>query len=133
MAKVTVYDQGKNQNFWVNFDLKYGIINDGSLPQQLGYYIEVSTNMRYPDGTAMEMYAINQEADVPPAYPGWSDLTEMVEFFVEYYMDQSENIASSSSSSSESSASSASSISSSSVSSVSSASSHSSSSSSSIT
>jgi len=135
MATIYVFNEAENKTYTVTVDV-FGTVVDKllALPTDgdIDYYLRISTTMRKTvDNSAFPVSIVRTLDDVPPGYPTATDFTDLVENYIEYYMDESELGASTSSSSLSSVSSSSKSTSSSSSTSMSSFSSSSSSSSSS--
>lgn len=132
MATIYVFNEAENKTYTVTVDV-FGTVVDKllALPTDgdIDYYLKISTTMRKAvDNSAFPVSIIRTLNDVPPGYLAATDFTDLIENYIEYYMDESELGASTSSSSTSSKSSSSSSSTSSSSKSSSSTSSKSSSS-----
>ena len=97
MATIQVYHEENNRTYQVNVVLNRTLLSDGSGSAE--EYLLISTTIRKADGTAFGTYRVKDLTDVPPGYPTASDFTELVNDYIEYFMDQAQLGQSSSSSS----------------------------------
>ncbi len=105
MSQVQIYDDELNTYHTVTMDLRYSVLNDGSGESE--WYIVLSTSIPKLDGTSYAPSIIKTLDDVPPgSISPATTFTELMQWWILYYMTNSEFGMSSSSSSSYSSSSS---------------------------
>ncbi len=106
MAIVKIYEEESNKTYSVNFDLSKGILSPNVAdPNSIGkeeYYLLVYTDMKKYDGSSFGKYVIKSYADVPPLYSAATSFSDLVNGWVQYFIEQTELGMSSSSSSSSS-------------------------------
>ena len=99
MATIQVYHQEENRYYQITVSLATAVLPTDNTGQTTNY-LTVSTNMKYPDGTAFPVFRVVDLTDVPPGYtPPDADWTELINHYIEYFVDEAELGASSSSSS----------------------------------
>ena len=109
MATVPIYQEESNRTYQVNINLFASLLDndagDAGDPN-VDYYLKVTTNITMPDGTAFGEFLVRDLTDTPPGFATATDFTQLVNYYVEYFIEQSELTESSSNSSSSSSSSS---------------------------
>ena len=118
MATIKIYDQESSSTKKITFNIKNYVVT--GTPE---LFMVIATNIRKPDGTAIDDYIVRNGNDVPPGKSPTVNLNTLCKYWIEYIIDQGTLGQSSSSSTSSSSSSSTSSSSSSSSTSESSSSS----------
>jgi len=118
MANMQIYHSENNTNYSFSADIRTTLLSSGTAGGGTGtydYYLLVSTSIPKTDGSSFLPAVIRTLSDVPPSgfSPPASNFTELMQWWLEYYLNQAElGFSSSSSSSTASSESSSSSLSS---------------------
>jgi hypothetical protein len=105
MATISVYHPENNRTYQVTVDIYSGVMDQNS---EIGsdYYFRISTTMRkQSDNSAFPVYVIRSLSDVAPGFPVATSFTQLINDYVQYFINEQE-LGQSSSSSSESSSSS---------------------------
>jgi hypothetical protein len=103
MPTISVYQAEDNKTYQVSVDINTAIldrVNGSPSDCQADYYLKITTTMRKAvDGSAHPIYIIRTLSDVPTGYLPATTFTELVDDYVQYFIDQAELGQSSSSSS----------------------------------
>ena len=100
MATIQIFHEEDGRISTVTVNLQTGILSDPSNLGTRDSWLLISTNLRRPDGTGFPIYLARNLSDTAPGFGVATDFTELVEGYIEYFMDQAELGYSSSSSSS---------------------------------
>jgi len=88
MATIQVYHQEENRFYQITVSLATAVLPTDNLGRTTNY-LTISTNMKYPDGTAFPVFRVVDLTDVPPSYtPPDADWTELVNHYIAYFIDQ---------------------------------------------
>jgi hypothetical protein len=103
MPTISIYQAEDNKTYQVSVDINTAIldrVNGSPSDYQADYYLKITTTMRKAvDGSAHPIYIIRTLSDVPTGYLPATTFTELVDDYVQYFIDQAELGQSSSSSS----------------------------------
>jgi hypothetical protein len=102
MPTVSIYQAEDNKTYQVSVDINSSILDmvDGSPSNcQTDYYLKITTTLKKAiDNSSHPIYIIRTLSDVPTGYLPASTFTELVDYYVEYFINQAELGKSSSSS-----------------------------------
>jgi len=103
MPTISIYQAEDNKTYQVSVDINSSILDmvDGSPSDcQTDYYLKITTTLKKAiDNSSHPIYIIRTLSDVPTGYLPASTFTELVDDYVEYFINQAELGQSSSSSS----------------------------------
>jgi hypothetical protein len=103
MATVQIFHEEDSSRSTVTVNIASAILSTvGGSPADMvrDTYLLVTTTLRRVDGTAFPTFLVRDLSDTAPGSPAASDFTELVNTYIDYFVDQAELGQSSSSSSS---------------------------------
>lgn len=110
MATISIYQEEDNKTYQVSVDINSSIldlVNGSPSNGDIDYYLKITTTLKKSsDGSSFPTYVIRNMSDVPDGYSTATTFTELVDDYVQYFIDQAQLGQSSSSSESSSSSSS---------------------------
>lgn len=102
MATISIYQEEDNKTYQVSVDINSSIldlVNGSPSNGDTDYYLKITTTLKKSDGSSFPTYVIRNMSDVPDGYSTASTFTELVDDYVQYFIDQAQLGQSSSSSS----------------------------------
>lgn len=95
MAQVKIYHDEDDREYTVNFDLRQGLLDDGS--GESDFYIVINTTLRNALGVSYGEWRVRSLSDVPPGDSTATDFNDLCQKYIDYFMAESQLAESSSS------------------------------------
>jgi len=97
MASIQILNDKTGQYYTVTVNISASLLSNGNGESE--YYLTIATTMRKADGTVFPVYVVKTLNDVPPGSVGpAANFTELMQWYVDYFVDASAITQSSSSS-----------------------------------